>query len=76
MRQCATSVLSGASLRHWRSVEATATFVCVSRAAEALDLAQSVVSVQVRQLEEALTQLSQPSTDSTANPLISLDRDL
>jgi DNA-binding transcriptional LysR family regulator len=67
MRQSTTAVLQGASLRHWRSFEATAAFGSVSRAAEALDLAQSVVSVQVRQLEEALRT---PLFEKRARPMV------
>ena len=47
-------MMNNISLRHWRSFEAAAAFGSFSRAAEALDLTQPAVSMQLRQLEEAV----------------------
>lgn len=59
--------LKGINLRHWRSFEATATLGSVSRASEALEIAQSVVSVQVKQLEEAI---GCPLFEKRARPMV------
>lgn len=42
------------SLRHWRSFEAAASLGSFSRAAESLDVTQPAISMQIRQLEEAV----------------------
>ncbi len=47
-------MMNNISLRHWRSFEAAAAFGSFSRAAEALEITQPAVSMQLRQLEEAV----------------------
>lgn len=42
------------SLRHWRSFEAAASLGSFSRAAESLDVTQPAISMQIRQLEDAV----------------------
>jgi DNA-binding transcriptional LysR family regulator len=47
-------MMNGISLRHWRSFEAAAAFGSFSRAADALEITQPAVSMQLRQLEDAV----------------------
>lgn len=54
------------NLRHWRSFEIAAACGSFSKAAEALDVTQPAVSVQVRQLEEAV---GMPLFDKNARPM-------
>ncbi len=42
------------TLRHWRSFEAAAAFGSFSRAAEALEVTQPAISMQIKQLEDAV----------------------
>jgi LysR family transcriptional regulator, low CO2-responsive transcriptional regulator len=55
------------SLRHWRSFEAAAAFGSFSRAAEALELTQPAVSMQLKQLEDAVGLLL---FDKQARPMV------
>lgn len=54
------------NLRHWRSFEIAASCGSFSRAAEALALTQPAVSVQIRQLEDAV---GLPLFDKNARPM-------
>jgi len=48
------STLRDISLRHWRSFDAAAAFGSFSRAADALDVTQPAISMQIRQLEDTV----------------------
>jgi LysR family transcriptional regulator, low CO2-responsive transcriptional regulator len=48
------TAISDISLRHWRSFEAAASLGSFSRAADALGVTQPAISMQLRQLEEAV----------------------
>jgi len=54
------------NLRHWRSFEVAAACGSFSRAAEALDVTQPAISVQIRQLEDAV---GMPLFDKQARPM-------
>lgn len=55
------------SLRHWRSFEAAAAFGSFSRAADALDVTQPAVSMQIKQLEDSV---GLPLFDKQARPMM------
>lgn len=65
--QSAAHMLDGINLRHWRSFEAAAAFRSFSRAAESLEVTQPAVSVQIRQLEDAV---GLPLFDKQARPMV------